>query len=176
MITYDQIAALNPCWLREGRAEELRRRVGDGVTAMQIAAAADVSINDRRWLLTNLLARGPRPDLRALVRWACACALDAVDTIRDWHAEGVMRACIETTLRWCDGDATIEEVRRDCADAAAAAAYAAAAAAAYAAYAAAAADAAADAADAADAAYAAARTSVEAHLRQLARIIDGGSL
>lgn len=120
MITYDQIAALNPCWLREGRAEELRRRVGDGVTAMQIATAADVSINDRRWLLTNLLARGPRPDLRALVRWVCACALDAVDTIRDWHAEGVARSCIETALRWCDGDASIEEVRRD-RDAAAAA-------------------------------------------------------
>lgn len=169
MITYDQIAALNPCWLREGRAEELRRRVGDGVTAMQIATAADVSINDRRWLLTNLLARGPRPDLRALVRWACSCALDAVDavdTIRDWHIEGATRSLIETTLRWCDGDATIEEVwrYRDAADAAAAAD-------------------AADAADAwaaaradADADAVATRTSVEAHLRQLARIIDGGSL
>ena len=145
LITVDDIMALRPCerWPRA----TVERLAGLGVTAHAIATHPAVSIQDKRWVLTNLLARGPRPDRKALVRWACMCALDACEYARDEYTEGVSRACIETTLRWCNGDATIEEVRRDR----------------YAAY-----DAA-GAADAADAAYAA---SAERHLLWLAAIID----
>ena len=99
-------------------------------------------------------------DRKTIVRAACACARESLKYVRP--GEDRPRICIETTERWTQGLATIEEVRQAkySADAAADAAYAAYAAdaadAAYAAaYAAAAYAAAADAAyAAADAAYA----------------------
>ncbi len=75
------------------------------------------------WLATRLLER------KIIVRAACAVARTSLKFVK----EGELRPlkCIETTEAWCDGKATIEEVK------AARAAAAAHAAAAYAAYAAA---------------------------------------
>ena len=87
-------------------------------------------------------------DRKVIVRTACACAREALRFVPDGEIRP--KTAIETAERWCNGEATIEQVRNASAAAAAAdaAAYAAACDAAYAAYAA-------D-ADAAFAAYAAA--------------------
>ena len=87
-------------------------------------------------------------DRKVIVRTACACAREALRFVPDGEIRP--KTAIETAERWCNGEATIEQVRNASSAAAAAdaAAYAAACDAAYAAYAA-------D-ADAAYAAYAAA--------------------
>ena len=87
-------------------------------------------------------------DRKVIVRAACACAREALRFVPDGEIRP--KTAIETAERWCNGEATIEQVRNASSAAAAAdaAAYAAACDAAYAAYAA-------D-ADAAFAAYAAA--------------------
>ena len=123
LITYDQIAALQPCWIRDGRAHLLREYVGSGVTARQISDDERVSVADRRWLLTNLLSRGPRADRMALVRWAAQCAASSLHLIGNDRTRGAATNCVEVVLLWTVGDATIEEVRA--ARSAATAAYAA---------------------------------------------------
>jgi len=162
--THDEIAALGPCWLRDGRAWLLRTVVGDGVTARQIAEVEGVSLRDRRWVLCHLLARGPQPNLRALVEWAAGIALDDAASITDEYDEGVARYAAELALRWSQGE---DVSRGDLYDAAAARAAARAAA-----YAADAADYAADAAD-----YAAQRNPARAQgdMLALAAILDGAS-
>jgi hypothetical protein len=123
------------------------------------------------WLLW--WARAAKVDRRLLVRAACACAR----TVLQYAPAGEQRPlrAIETAEAWCDGNATIEQVR-SAADAASAAAYAtAAASAAYAAYATDAASAAAYAADAAAyaadaAAYAAAYAAARREMCRLIRV------
>jgi len=115
--THDEIAALGPCWLRDGRAWLLRTVVGDGVTARQIAEVEGVSLRDRRWVLCHLLARGPQPNLRALVEWAAGIALDDAASITDEYDEGVARYAAELALRWSQGE---DVSRGDLYDAAAA--------------------------------------------------------
>ena len=76
-------------------------------------------------------------DRKVIVRTACACAREALRFVPD--GEIIPKTAIETAERWCNGEATIEQVRNASSAAAAYAAAYAAAAAAYAAYAAAAA-------------------------------------
>ena len=78
-------------------------------------------------------------DRKVIVRTACACAREALRFVPDGEIRP--KTAIETAERWCNGEATIEQVRNASSAAAAAdaAAYAAACDAAYAAYAAAAA-------------------------------------
>ena len=91
-------------------------------------------------------------DRKVIVRTACACAREALRFVPDGEIRP--KTAIETAERWCNGEATIEQVR-NAADTAAAAA------AAYAAAYYAAASAAADAADA-DAASAAVAAAADA--------------
>jgi hypothetical protein len=119
------------------------------------------------WLLGKQIGKKGWPDRKMLVLLACLCAETSLKFIPT--GEERPRKAIETARAWCEGKATLEEIRA--AAAAADAAYAAYAAAAYAAYAAAAyaAYAAAAAAYAADAAaYAAGRT---ASLKKMAEMI-----
>ena len=107
------------------------------------------------WLLGALHARGVLTR-QTLVLAVCAAARTALPHLKGRPAEAAALASIETTERWCRGEATLDEVRaaRDAAASGRAKAWAYDAA--YAAYAAADAADAAAAADAAYAAYAAA--------------------
>jgi hypothetical protein len=112
------------------------------------------------WILGKQIGKKGWPDRKTLVLLACLCAETALKFVP--AGEDRPRKAIETARAWCEGKATLAEVRQadaaaDAADAAAAAAYAAAYDAAAAAAAAAAYAAAADAAAyTAAAAYAAA--------------------
>jgi len=68
------------------------------------------------WLAAKLLER------KIVVRAACACARTSLKFVKP--GEDRQRIAIETAEKWCDGNASIEEVK--CADAAADAADAAA--------------------------------------------------
>lgn len=103
--TYDAIAATNPCWLRYGRAEELRRRVGTGVSARQVAAS-DISYTDKVWLLTSLLGRA---SLRALVEWAAGCAQDVRDAVdQEWRDD--VDVAVQTAVAHVNGAASDAEL------------------------------------------------------------------
>ena len=139
MTWIEKLKALRPC----GEAVAWLESTGlSGQAAWEACERAD-------WMLW--LASKCQIDRLVLVRAACACARTALAYVT--KGEDRPRIAIETAERWCDGRATIDDVRAHAAAAAdaAAAAHAAAAAAA----------AAADAADAAaaDAAHAAAYTA-----------------
>lgn len=108
MITANDIISLDPCWLHAytNGAERIRALVGTGVTALQIARDDRVSLDDRRWVLCHLLARGPRPDLRGLVRWEMHQALKVGHLVTDSRYPGAT----EVVLRWTTGDASDEEL------------------------------------------------------------------
>jgi len=138
MTWIEKLKALRPC----GEAVAWLESTGlSGQAAWEACERAD-------WMLW--LASKCQIDRLVLVRAACACARTALAYVT--KGEDRPRIAIETAERWCDGRATIDDVRAHAAAAADAAdaAHAAAADAADAAHAAAAA--AADAADAADAA------------------------
>jgi hypothetical protein len=135
LITADEILACSPC--RAWPAERVRALVGDGITPEALARRADVSLADRRWALTQVLARRDR---HALVRWACDCAV-SVRHLLAGDALDAADLAVQTALAWCEGDAPEEDCRAAYAAAnadyaAAWAAYAATYAAAYAAWAA----------------------------------------
>ena len=71
--TFDDIWALGPCW-SEGRVRAAIDAAGGAVTATQIAQA-DICIDDRRWVLTRLLAKQDRSALIAWV-WRCLARID----------------------------------------------------------------------------------------------------
>lgn len=95
------------------RVYEVEIDTGDGDTL-----AYGDEVVARRMRLVRLAGVATR---RALVSWACDCAERAVPLYeRRYPDDGRVRACIETTRRYLDGDATLAEVRaaRDAADAA----------------------------------------------------------
>jgi hypothetical protein len=159
--TYEDVASLNPCWLRDDREAELRERLRGGKTALQIARASDVSVENRRWVLVRLASRQAR-GRQLLVTWAAACAQDVRGRLSG-DAQDAADVAIQVAVAWADGVGT-EQDGRD----ATAAAYAAA----YAAYAASAADADAHAhADAASAAaYAASATDAASYAASYAAV------
>jgi hypothetical protein len=114
IVTCDQVTELlDEAWRSPDAVAALCRAVGDGVTARRLAEADHVPIDDRRWLLVHLLARGRRPSLRALVGWACGCASDVVHFIADESAEGAARYAIEAALRWSQGESVPLEVLQE---------------------------------------------------------------
>ena len=135
-------------------------------------AEAWVACERADWLLWYVGKRGV--DRKSLVRAACACARTALPHVPP--GEDRPRLAIELAEAWCNGRATIVEVRTAAADAYAAAADADAAyaanAAAYAAYAAYAAAAAANAASAANAAANAANAANAAYAAYAAYAAD----
>jgi len=117
-ITTDDIMTLRPCpdWPRERVAAV----VGAGINPTEIARHPDIPVDDRRWVLSQLLAVR---DLRALVSWACECAQDVRHLIADEAARDAVDCAIQTAIAWTEGAATAEDCR-DAAHAAYAAAYA----------------------------------------------------
>jgi hypothetical protein len=144
-ITAEEIIALQPCW----SDDRIRTAIGRGKTPTQIAKAKDVSILDRRWVLTRLCAR-TADGRRALVLWAAGCAQDVRHVITD---EDVRAAAYHTRVA-ASASYAAAYAAADAADAADAA-YAAASASASA-------SASAAAASSADAAYAAANAAAYA--------------
>ena len=135
--TYDDVAALGPCWLKDGRDGRLRRLIGRGLTAGEIAARTDVVAADRRWVLTRLASQSPA-GLTELVLWACGCAQDVRNLARDVD---VVDTAIQTAVAWMVGvgdPATVLDAAHAADAATTSAASSADAATAYAAYAAAA--------------------------------------
>jgi hypothetical protein len=108
IITENEVADLSVHeWRSPELAAALYRLTDEGVTARQIADYEGLTVYDRRWFLTHLLARGPRPSLRGLVAWACGCAFDVVDLVAQ---EGEVRHALEAAVRWSAGE---EIMRRD---------------------------------------------------------------
>jgi hypothetical protein len=138
--------AVNWVSIQDGTAQEIWDRCERGDWMLWYAAKA-------------------KHDAREVGMAACLCAREALPYVP--AGEDRPRVCIETTERWCNGTATIDEVKksRDAYAARAGAASASAAAAADAAYSAAAS---ADAAAAADAAYSAAASADAAAARAAA--------
>ncbi len=153
MISLDDIWNLKPCW----SIVTLQNRVPPGgTTYADIASADDVSLADRRWLLTQLAAR-TKAGRSVLVLWAAECANSVFHLVPE-SCRATAVAAIQAAINWAHNPtgasaAALTAAAAHAAARAARAAYAAdaARAAAYAARAADAAYAAADAADAADA-------------------------
>jgi hypothetical protein len=102
--TYEQIRHIYPRGLDDLRAVFLRRFVGDnGIAPRALATTDELTLEDRRWLLASILATGPRPDLRALVRWACACAADALPHITDPFVKQAALSSIGLAQLWARG-------------------------------------------------------------------------
>ena len=160
MITLQDIKAVHPCW----RPERLEARVPSaGATWSDIAKASDVSVQDRRWLLTQLAVR-TREGRSLLVLWAAGCAQDVVHLIPDGDLKDASLNCIAAAAAWAQEPSAARAA--DAADAADAARAARAAAATYAA------------ADAADAAAAAAAyaTRADKQLLDLAANLENAGL
>jgi len=95
LITLADIQALKSCW----DTDRLKARVPtQGVTYIQIAEASDVSVKDRRWLLTQLAAR-TREGRRVLAGWVAGCAQDVVHNTHDADRD-VCAAAIAAALAW----------------------------------------------------------------------------
>lgn len=105
-ITLADVLSLNPCWLHDGRASELRQRLAKPLTPTQIAEASDVSPGDRRWVLTRLLAAR---DHLALVRWAAGCALDVAHLAGE--DEDVALAAVAAAVEWAEGCGSTDRCR-----------------------------------------------------------------
>src|SRR6185503_19357132 len=84
LITYDDIKALRPCW----DDDRLRRGVGAGVTAAQIAAFSETEA-DKRWVLSRLLASTAQG----------RCLLVAIVT--GYATDAVLRNCPDNDAAWC---------------------------------------------------------------------------
>lgn len=70
-ITAKEILECRPCW----QEDRVRKAVGRGKTPLQIANARGVSVDDRLWVLTRVLARR---NPTALIHWAAGCVQDVV--------------------------------------------------------------------------------------------------
>ena len=103
IFTAQEILDLNPCWIANGQTDLLRSLAGEGVTAMQIATDERVSIADREWVLTNLMARGPRPDLKRLIAWSCDQSAKSMPNLpADLRA--ICEGVLDTVRRWIKGE------------------------------------------------------------------------
>jgi hypothetical protein len=76
------------------------------MTPMEIARRRDVSADDRRWVLTRLLALKAEGRTR-LVLWAAGCAQDVLRLVPAVHADdclAVIALAVESTVRYvaCD--------------------------------------------------------------------------
>jgi hypothetical protein len=79
MITLIDIKATSPCWTDD----KLEARVPkEGVSYMDIAIANDVSLSDRRWLMTQLAAK-TAAGRNLIILWAAECAQSVQHNIPD---------------------------------------------------------------------------------------------
>jgi hypothetical protein len=105
-ITADEILACDPC--SDWPPARIRALVGDGIAPAVLARHPDVPRVDRRWVLTQVLARRDR---RALVHWACDCC-DCVAGVRRLLPGGTAAdLAVKTARAWCEGAATAEDCR-----------------------------------------------------------------
>lgn len=118
-ITYEEFLKFKPCWLEDGRAEELAK-IGarkEQWTALDILKLRGVDADDKLWAVfkAGLI---PVPIVH---EFACRCAVRALEAagIKD-DGNNASWNGIHTRRRWLKGEATDEEMRkaRDAADAA----------------------------------------------------------
>ena len=106
-VTYEKFLSFAPCWLCDGRGDELKAiydQYPDGMTALDILRRADVSADDKLWAVL-------RPEFipeMVLHEFACIQAEYALSLVDNPDPRSV--AAIETKRRWMRGEATDAEL------------------------------------------------------------------
>ena len=120
-VTYKEFLSFDPCWLDDGRGDELKEiydQYPNGMTALDILYRDDVSAKDK---LRSVLRPEFIPEV-ILHEFACDQAEFALSLVDNPDPRSV--AAIETKRRWMRGEATDAELAAACEAARSAAYYA----------------------------------------------------